>query len=103
MNPKELTKRILVSVFGIPILLISTLVGKWFFLVIINVIIVGACWEFYRLSDKAKYKPHKLLGVLAILIISSDMYFSQGYFFGWILISVVIVSMINELFKKNEN
>jgi phosphatidate cytidylyltransferase len=103
MNPKELTKRILVALFGIPILFAGALLGKWIFLVLVDIIIFAAAWEFFSLAEKAKYRAHKTLGVISVLVISWDIYLNQGGYTGWIFLSVVFVSMINELFKKNQN
>ena len=82
MNRKELTKRILVSVFGIPILFAGALIGKWFFLILIDIIIAVASWEFYNLAEKAQYRPQKILGIFGVLTISWDMHFHEGHFTG---------------------
>ena len=103
MNPKELTKRILVALFGIPILFVGALLGKWVFLILVDIIIAAASWEFFNLAEKAKYRPHKILGLISVLILSWDIYFNQGKNTGWIFLSVMFSSMINELFKKNQN
>jgi phosphatidate cytidylyltransferase len=103
MNQKNLLKRILVAVFGIPILFIASLIGKWPFLIIFDIIIATACWEFYCLTERAGHRPQKFLGIMAVLLISLDMYFHQGQHVGWIFLAAVIVSMLNELFKKKNN
>ncbi len=103
MNPKELTKRILVALFGIPVLFIGALLGKCIFLILVNIIITAASWEFFNLAEKSKYEPHKILGIISVLVLSWDIYLNHGQNTGWILLSVLFISMINELFKKNQN
>lgn len=77
--------------------------GKIPFLVLIDVIIILALWEFYGLAERKGYFPSKYVGMLAVLLISWELYFYDGRFMGELLFLIVFIALIIELFKGKDN
>jgi len=100
---KQLGRRILVSVFGIPLLLYSMFYGKVFFLVITNIVLAGALFELYRLAEKKGNHPLKTVGILFALLISWDFYLYNARWFQWILFLELFLALIIGLFQKEKN
>ena len=65
----ELTKRVVVAVFGIPLLIGATYMGGWYFFVIAAIISVVAQWEFYKIQRQNKIYPQNISGIIMGLII----------------------------------
>lgn len=100
---KNLGRRFLVTLFGIPLLLYAMYFGKIFFLVVTNIILTGALWELYRLAEKKGYFPMKILGILSACIISWDFYFLNARWFQWIIFIELFIVLVLILFHKDKN
>lgn len=61
---KELTKRVLVAVFGIPLLLGLSYLGGYYFLALILIINGRTLYEFYSLFEKKQVYAYRWLGIL---------------------------------------
>ena len=99
MGYGELSKRLGVAVVGIPVFFWMTLMGKVFFLALVDLIVVLAVCEFYLLAEKKGFSPSKLLGVLSVLTISLDFYFYNGRWILGILFAIIFCVLVVELFK----
>jgi phosphatidate cytidylyltransferase len=99
----ELTKRILVALFGIPTILVLTFLGGWYFFTLILIISLVAQLEFYAMQKKKDYQPQRINGIIAAILIL------LGYQTGeWnsIVIGIVIIFMLIlafEMFRHHEN
>ncbi len=60
---KELTKRILVAIFGVPVILGLSYLGGHYFLALILVINALALWEFYTMFSNQKIQAYRNVGV----------------------------------------
>ncbi len=94
----ELKKRIAVGIIGIPIFCLIVLIGKIPFLILVNIIMVISLWEFYNLAEKEGFFPSKMVGVVAILLITWGFYLRIGNLVGYLFVLIFILMMI-ELFK----
>jgi phosphatidate cytidylyltransferase len=104
MSPfKHLGRRFLVTLFGIPLLLASMVVGKIFFLSVSGVILSVALWELYKLAEKKGYTPLKSAGLVAVLAVAIDFYLWNAHWFQWILFIEWMAVLGVGLFQKNKN
>ncbi len=86
---KELTKRVLVALWGIPLILGLSYLGGAYFLLLILVINGMALWEFYSMYRKKDIHSYRILGVsLSLLLILSTYWLSPEYLAGILLIIV---------------
>lgn len=83
--------RILVSIFGIPLLFYILLSGGPLLLLFTNVIIGVSLYEFYGMMEKSGRKPYKKLGIIAGLSIPNLLYFVGNGFIQSDAISFVMV------------
>jgi|GEM_PF-4309934 len=73
MRRDTLTSRVIVALFGIPLLLVLTYLGGWWTALLVAIIGIGSQLEYYRLLRDGGYKPLTVLGVLfgALLLLVS--------------------------------
>lgn len=97
----NLTKRVLMALIGIPLILGSAYLGGIYFLIFSILVSSLALWEFCSMFEKKGYAPLRYLGIVisaAMIIISgSDSKYFELIFFAAILISSV------EIFRKEKN
>ena len=106
----ELTKRIIVAAFGIPIALILIYIGSVPFFVAIIVLSSLALLEFYSLAEQKGISPKKYIGLgFAILfqfvfLISFKNYFSINPFMFAVIIflSFTMIMFFAELFRPSK-
>ena len=60
---KELTQRVLVAVWGIPLLLALSYLGGYYFLVLILMINARTLYEFYSLFEKKRVYAYRWMGI----------------------------------------
>lgn len=60
---KELTKRVLVAVWGIPLLLALSYLGGYYFLILILIINARTLFEFYLLFENKQVYAYRWLGI----------------------------------------
>jgi len=99
----NLTKRILVGIFGVPVILLSIWYGRFAFVALVGVIVVFAQYEFYRLAEKKQIQPLKIIGLIGGLLIVLNFYFFKNELTLFILSIMVILLLITELFRNKPN
>ena len=70
---KDLTKRLLIAAWGIPLILTLSYLGGYFFLLLLLIINGTALWEFYSIYKHQNFHAYRRTGVIyssIILIIS---------------------------------
>lgn len=74
---KELTKRVLVAIWGIPLLLILSYLGGYYFLFLLLVINGVTLFEFFSLFEKKQNYPYRwlaiVLGTAFLILIFYDL------------------------------
>jgi phosphatidate cytidylyltransferase len=95
----ELGKRVGVAAITIPVIFGVILWGRAAFLVLVDIILVMALWEFYGLAEEKGFSPIKFLGILSVLVISSTLYFYHGRWMTELLITILFAILIIELFR----
>ncbi len=103
MKLKNLALRVLVAVFGIPLILGTIYYGKIPFLTVVLIINVVSQYEFYKISEKKNTAPLKIIGIITGVFVTLSFYFHGLEYFGEILIIGVVVSLLMELARGKSN
>ena len=103
MRYGELGKRVAVAAVAIPFLFVIILWGKIPFLILVDIILVLALWEFYGLVEQKGFNPSKFFGITAILFLSWILYFYGIQHAAAAVFAILIVLLIFELFKGRPN
>ena len=99
-NYSTLGKRVIVSVFGIPIVLGSMAVGRVALPILSTIIELFALWELSKLAEKKGFSPVPLLSLAMIPLLNADLYFRGGLGVPWIVIGFILASLLQELFRN---
>jgi phosphatidate cytidylyltransferase len=98
---KKLGFRVLVSIFGIPIIVSLVLIGGLPFVGLVLLINLLAQYEFYKLTELKQMLPLKILGLVGAVLITISFY-KFGIEKLWlIIIALFYVTLLIELFRNN--
>lgn len=93
---KNLTKRILMALWGIPLILFLSYQGSLYFLVLIMVINGLALYEFYNLIENLHFHPYKIVGIsVSYLILIPAFWLSQQLLYTIIVVISAILLIRN--------
>jgi phosphatidate cytidylyltransferase len=95
-------KRIIASVIFIPCLIIIARRGGYYYLALIDIMILIGLWEFYKMMEAKGLKPYKAMGILSGLALSWYVFFQQGIYANLFLSIVFIGIMVLELARKEK-
>lgn len=95
-----LLPRLAVILLGVPCLYFITLRGGFFFLVLVDLVILLGLYEFYQLMRSKGYEPFALLGYFCALAISAYAW-RQGVAVPLILTASLLLIMIRELARRD--
>lgn len=96
----SMTKRILASAIFLPCLVIIARRGGFYYLALVDIMILVGLWEFYRMMEAKGLKPYKGIGILSGLALSWYIFFQQGIYANFFLSIVFLVVMVMELMRK---
>lgn len=101
MDLRKLGQRVLVAVFGAPLIILLILKGGWPLVILVLVINLRSQYEFYRLTESKQMRPFKILGLVGTVLITISF-----YLFGleklWLIITLLFyVTLSLELFRNN--
>jgi phosphatidate cytidylyltransferase len=98
-NYSTLGRRVLVSVFGIPVVLGSMAIGRLALPILSTVIELFAIWELIKLAEKKNFSPLPWPSFVMIPLLNADLYFRNGQDVPWIAVGFILVSLMWELFR----
>lgn len=87
------------AVVAIPIVFALSLLGGVYFVLMVDLIIGMALYEFYRMAERKGYAPFKTYGILTVLGISWQLYFHLGAWIPFTIIVFLITTLLIELFR----
>ncbi len=97
---KELAQRILVAIFGIPLLLFVIYKGGVYFFGLIVIVAVVGQWELYRMTENKDIKPQLLIGIINGLILLSVIQFgTPNWSIAVFLFSLIYIFAV-EMFRN---
>jgi phosphatidate cytidylyltransferase len=89
---KNLTQRVLMALWGIPLILLLSYLGGYYFLALIMLINGMSLWEFYSIYQKKNLFAYRLLGVLlSCILILITFYYSLANLFTVLLIIILTI------------
>ena len=95
-----IAKRIIASAIFIPCLIIIARRGGYYYLALIDIMILIGLWEFYRMMEAKGLKPYKAMGIMSGLALSWYVFFQQGVYTNLFLSVIFIGIMVLELARK---
>ena len=103
MNLKKLGPRVVVALFGAPLIIYLVLKGGWPFVILVAIINLVSQFEFYKLNELKGAWPCKILGAISTLLITLSF-----YLFGiekvWVIFLVMFYIILHlELFRKKDS
>ncbi|MFC2088698.1 phosphatidate cytidylyltransferase [Calditrichota bacterium] len=99
----ELGKRILVALFGIPLLLFVTYLGDWYFFSIVLLISIVAQWEFYQLQKHKNIQPQSISGIIIGIFLLVGVQIQNFYATSLILLFFLMLILTSEMFRRHKN
>lgn len=97
---RAIAERVLASFIFIPCLIIIARRGGYYYLALINIMILIGLWEFYRMMEAKGLKPYRAMGILSGLALSWYVFFQQGVYANLLMSVIFIGIMILELARK---
>jgi phosphatidate cytidylyltransferase len=101
-TPDSVAKRIIASVIFIPCLIIIARRGGYFYLGLIDIMILVGLWEFYRMMEAKGLRPYKTMGFVSGLALSWYVFFQQGIYANLLLSVIFIGIMALELGRREK-
>ncbi|MEW6195241.1 MAG: phosphatidate cytidylyltransferase [Bacteroidota bacterium] len=98
----NLSTRIIVALFGIPLIVIISIVGKIPFLIFTLVIALVSYFEFSNMLTRRKFFPNLFIGSASIILIIANSYFSFTEF-ATLTLAIVPVILLTELLRNRES
>ncbi len=103
MKFKSLGLRVLVAVFGAPLIIFLLLHGGLPFVFLILIINLVAQHEFYKLHELKGVLPIKILGALGTVVVTFFIYFYGVEKLWLIIFGFFYLILLVELFRNNES
>lgn len=77
MPLNNLTKRIAVAVIGIPIIVTIVYFGEWLLWGFVQIVAIGALWEYYAIVAKLPSSPNRVVGYLGSIVIQTAFFYAD--------------------------
>ena len=90
----ELIKRIIVGIFGIPLVVYLVFLGGWYFFLLIFIISTVAQWEFYRMQKKSQIQPQIINGMIAGIICLVGIKTGEWLIFSSLFILMLMIMLL---------
>jgi phosphatidate cytidylyltransferase len=91
----ELTKRISVALWGIPLLLLLTYMGGFYFLALVLIVNGMALWEFYTIYHNKQIYPYRVPGVVLSTTFLLITFFAPQYWESLVLMTIIYIFFVN--------
>jgi phosphatidate cytidylyltransferase len=91
--------RLAAILIGVPCVYVITMRGGWFFLILVDLIILLGLTEFYQFMEAKGVRPSRMLGYAAALGVSLHV-FLGGPALTLMLTIILVLIMIRELFRS---
>jgi len=102
MKMSNLATRVIVALFGIPLIIIVSILGKIPFLIFVLFIGLISFFEFSKMLSRRKFYPNLVIGFLSVAIIIINSFYR---FVSFEILSLIIVPLLllTELPRKSES
>ena len=101
-RPDSVAKRVLASIIFIPCLIIIARRGGFYYLALIDIMILVGLWEFYTMMEAKGLRPYKTMGFLSGLALSWYVFFQQGIYANLLMSVIFMGIMVLELARRDK-
>lgn len=101
-RPDSVAKRVLASIIFIPCLIVIARRGGFYYLALIDIMILIGLWEFYTMMEAKGLRPYKTMGILSGLALSWYVFFQQGIYANLLMSVIFMGIMVLELTRKDK-
>jgi phosphatidate cytidylyltransferase len=101
-KPHSMAKRVLASAIFLPCLIVIARRGGYYYLALIDIMILLGLWEFYRMMEAKGLRPYKAMGILSGLVLSWYVFFQHGIYENLLLGIIFMGIMTLELARKEK-
>lgn len=102
MKMSNLATRVIVALFGIPLIIIVSILGKIPFLIFVLFIGLVSFFEFSKMLSRRRFYPNLIIGFLSVAFIIINSFY-QFISFEMLSLIIVPVLLLAELFRKSES
>jgi phosphatidate cytidylyltransferase len=88
------------GVIFIPLLVYLAHLGKFYFLGLVDFVLLFGILEFYRMMARVGYHPYRAIGAGTTLVLTWYVYFRSEFYSDFILTAALILVAILELFRE---
>lgn len=100
LNLKKLGLRVVVTIFGAPLIIFLVLKGGLPFVILVLIINLRSQYEFYKLTELKQMLPFKILGLIGTVLITFSFY-KFGLEKLWLIITILFyITLLLELFRN---
>ena len=100
---KDLTKRVIVAFFGIPLLISATYLGGWYFFAIIILVSTVSLWEFYAIQRNKNIFPQRFIGIIAGILILTGVQTDAWHLTGIFVLIIMMLILGTEMFRTHKS
>lgn len=94
--------RILVAVIAIPVILVASYLGGWYFYFFVLIISLTSFYEFCSISKSKGTNPNVFLGTLGVILLLLNQYRTWVSTINFIILYVVLLLLV-ELFRNKDS
>jgi len=96
-------KRIIVAIIFIPCIVLIARKGGVYYLILVDAVIAGGIWEFYRMTEVSITNPYKIIGTAGAILLPVFFYY-QLHDYIYLLITMILIGIIvTELCRRGRN
>ncbi|MBD3178299.1 MAG: hypothetical protein GF417_01125 [Candidatus Latescibacteria bacterium] len=93
-------KRTIIAILFIPPIVLIAGKGEVYFLIMVEAVIAGGVWEFYRMTERSVANPYKLIGTAVALLFPVLFYYRLHDYIYLLLTSVILGILVMELCRR---
>ena len=94
--------RFLMCLIFVPLLILVAAKGRFYFLGLVDLILLFSMLEFYRMMRKAGYQAYRAIGVGTTLVMTWYIYFRSELYSDLLLTAALVLIATLELFREGE-
>ena len=94
--------RFLMCLIFVPLLILVAAKGRFYFLGLVDLILLFSILEFYRMMRKAGYQAYRAIGVGTTLVMTWYIYFRSELYSDLLLTAALVLIATLELFREGE-
>ncbi len=96
-------KRIIVAVIFIPCIVLIARKGGVYYLILVDAVIVGGIWEFYRMTEVSITNPYKIIGTAGAILLPVFFYYHLHDYIYLLITMILIGIMVTELCRRGRS